>query len=96
VSGYDKKVQETVKLSADTVCDKVSFSDETVFAYADILNLPHHISKTHPRMSMYDRAAQFAPFAALTGHNERIKETEQNSLMRLDAEESGELYVEDC
>jgi hypothetical protein len=69
---------------------------QTEFPYEDIINLPHHISKTHPRMSMYDRAAQFAPFAALTGHNERIKETEQNSLMRLDAEESGELYVEDC
>ena len=43
-------------------------------AYDDIINLPHHVSK-HPPMSMYQRAAQFAPFAALTGHNEAIEET---------------------
>lgn len=33
--------------------------------YSDIINLPHHTSAIHPRMSLYDRAAQFAPFAAL-------------------------------
>ena len=43
--------------------------------YDDIINLPHHVSKEHPQMSMYMRAAQFAPFAALTGHGSAIKET---------------------
>lgn len=43
--------------------------------YDDIINLPHHESKTHPRMSLQDRAAQFAPFAALTGHEAAIRET---------------------
>ncbi|MCR4591623.1 MAG: hypothetical protein K5672_00520 [Bacteroidaceae bacterium] len=43
--------------------------------YNDIINLPHHVSKTHPQMSMWNRAAQFAPFAALSGHEETIKET---------------------
>lgn len=43
--------------------------------YEDIINLPHHVSKKHPRMSLYDRAAQFSPFAALTGHNAAIIET---------------------
>ena len=43
--------------------------------YADIINLPHHVSKRHPRMSMHNRAAQFAPFAALTGHGEAIDST---------------------
>ena len=43
--------------------------------YDDIINLPHHVSKEHPQMSMYMRAAQFAPFAALTGHDSAIKET---------------------
>ena len=43
--------------------------------YGDILNLPHHQSKVHPQMSIYDRAAQFSPFAALTGHEAAIKET---------------------
>ena len=43
--------------------------------YDDIINLPHHVSKTHPQMPIADRAAQFAPFAALTGYREQIKET---------------------
>ena len=43
--------------------------------YADIINRPHHISKVRPRMPMSDRAAQFAPFAALTGYDSAIKET---------------------
>ena len=43
--------------------------------YEDILNLPHHVSKTRPQMPMSDRAAQFAPFAALTGYDSAIKET---------------------
>lgn len=43
--------------------------------YDDIINLPNPTSKKHPRMSLYDRAAQFSPFAALTGHDAAIRET---------------------
>ena len=43
--------------------------------YADIINLPHHVSATRPQMSMMDREAQFSPFAALTGYDAAIKET---------------------
>ena len=43
--------------------------------YADIINLPHYISKTRPQMDIIDRAAQFSPFAALTGYEEAVKET---------------------
>ena len=43
--------------------------------YDDIINLPHHVSATRPQMSMMDRAAQFSPFAALTGYDAAIKET---------------------
>ena len=42
--------------------------------YADIIDLPHHQSATRPHMSLYDRAAQFAPFAALTGYDDMVKE----------------------
>ncbi len=42
--------------------------------YDDIIHLPHHVSKTHPPMPRADRAAQFAPFAALTGHEAAIRE----------------------
>lgn len=45
------------------------------FPYEDIVHLPHHVSKTHPQMPRTDRAAQFAPFAALTGHAAAIEET---------------------
>lgn len=43
--------------------------------YDDIINLPHHVSTRHPQMTLSERAAQFAPFAALTGHNAAIQET---------------------
>jgi len=47
--------------------------------YEDIINLPHHVSKRHPQMSMWNRAAQFAPFAALTGYDDAIKETARDN-----------------
>ena len=42
--------------------------------YADYINLPHHVSSSRPQMSLYDRAAQFSPFAALTGYDDMIAE----------------------
>jgi hypothetical protein len=45
--------------------------------YNDILDLPHPVSKNHPPMPMADRAAQFAPFAALTGFEAALLETER-------------------
>ena len=42
--------------------------------YEDIINLPHHQSNTRPHMSLHDREAQFAPFAALTGYDDAVKE----------------------
>ena len=58
--------------------------------YDDIINLPHHVSRTHPQMSMWNRAAQFAPFAALTGYDDAIKDTAQeneNSFEKKEEEE---------
>lgn len=43
--------------------------------YSDIINHPHYVSKTRPQMSELERAAQFSPFAALTGYDAAIKET---------------------
>lgn len=43
--------------------------------YEDIIHLPHHVSSKRPRMPMSDRAAQFSPFAALTGYDDAIRET---------------------
>ncbi len=47
--------------------------------YDDIINLPHHVSKRHPQMSMWNRAAQFAPFAAMSGYDEAIMESQQKN-----------------
>ena len=49
--------------------------NEDISRYKDIMNLPHHISKRHPRLSLKQRAAQFSPFAALTGYEEATDET---------------------
>jgi len=48
--------------------------------YDDIINLPHNEPKHYPRMSMWNRAAQFAPFAALTGYEAAIKDTAQENI----------------
>ena len=50
--------------------------------YDDIINLPHYEPKHHPRMSMWNRAAQFAPFATLTGYDSAIKDTARVSAHR--------------
>lgn len=55
--------------------------------YDDIINLPHHESKKHPRMSKEARAAQFAPFAALTGYDEVINETSRLTTKRKEINE---------
>ena len=55
--------------------------------YDDIINLPHYVSHTRPPMSMENRAAQFAPFAALTGHNEAINETARQTSSKIELSE---------
>ena len=55
--------------------------------YEDIINLPHHISPTRQQMPMSDRAAQFSPFAALTGYDAAIKETGRLTDERIELDE---------
>lgn len=54
-----------------SLCGKFESAEEK---YRDIIDLPHPTSRKHPRMSLEARAAQFAPFAALTGHKEELQE----------------------
>lgn len=58
--------------------------------YDDIIHLPHHVSESRPHMDLIDRAAQFAPFAALTGHADAIKEAEQMAVEKVLLTEKGE------
>lgn len=61
--------------------------------YDDIIHLPHHVSKNHPRMPPMNRAAQFMPFAALTGHEAAIQETARltDSFAELDEDRKAQL-----
>jgi len=52
--------------------------------YKDIINMPHHVSKNRPQMSMRDRAAQFAPFVALIGYDDAVKETARQTSKRIE------------
>lgn len=55
--------------------------------YDDIIGLPHHVSEVHPQMGRIDRAAQFSPFAALTGYSEAIRETGRLTEERVELDE---------
>ena len=64
------------------------------FPYEDIINLPHHVSENRNHMSLADRAAQFSPFAALTGYDSAIKETARLTDKRIELDET-EKYILD-
>ena len=64
--------------------------------YDDIINLPRHISDKHPHMSIHDRAAQFAPFAALTGHSEAVSETARYVDEKIDLGEDAIKEIQDA
>ena len=59
-----------------------------IHRYDDIIHLPHHTSKTHARMSMIERAAQFSPFAALTGYSGVIREVGRLTEQKIELGES--------
>jgi hypothetical protein len=64
-------------------------------AYDDIIDLSHHRSSTHPHMPLADRAAQFSPFAALTGHDAAIRETERLTDQRIELDETAKVILDE-
>ena len=62
--------------------------------YDDIINLPHHVSKSHPPMEIMDRAAQFSPFSALTGYEAAAKETQRLTQPRIELDDSEKLLLD--
>ena len=61
--------------------------------YDDIINLPHHVSPTRKQMSMHDRAAQFAPFAALIGYDDAVAETARLTESRPELDEQEQRVI---
>lgn len=64
----------------------MSYDEE--YKYDDMIDMPHHVSSKHPHMPLLDRAAQFSPFAALTGHDAAIKETARLTEERIELDEN--------
>lgn len=60
--------------------------------YDDIIHLPHPTSQKHPRMAAIDRAAQFSPFAALTGYEQALEVTKEQAIDRVE----NEVETEEC
>jgi transposase len=70
-------------------------TDESLKQYDDIINMPHYVSKSRRCMSSIDRAAQFAPFAALTGYDVAIKESERKTDERILISEEDALAIDE-
>ena len=62
--------------------------------YKDIINLPHHVSKKHPQMSLESRTAQFAPFAALTGYDDEVRETARITNERIEIDDEAKNIID--
>ena len=63
--------------------------------YSDIIDMPRHVSKTHPQMAVSDRAAQFSPFAALTGHEAALRETARITEVKVDLDNEEKMVLSD-
>ncbi len=74
---WERRVRESMEAGREWENPVLKGRDRKVLshAYDDIISLPHHVSPVHPPMSLHDRAAQFSPFAALSGFEGEIKET---------------------
>lgn len=59
-----------------------------MMSYEEMLYMPHPVSKKHPQMSRYDRAAQFSPFAALTGHEAAVQEAARITQRKVELDEN--------
>ena len=68
---------------------------EITHKYDDIINLPHHVSETRAHMPMLDRAAQFSPFAALTGYDAAVVETARLTDQRLELADTQKERISD-
>ena len=75
MTASERSTFDSISFSADTSAKYNDVLNDEYERYADIINLPHHVSATRRHMSIKDRAAQFSALAALTGYSDEIKET---------------------
>lgn len=61
--------------------------------YDDIINMPHHVSKTRKPMSLQNRSAQFAPFSALTGYDEKVREVARETSRKIELDDGIKLML---
>ena len=78
---------DSVHLSVNKITQKDPVSK---WPYEDIVNLPHHVSTKHAAMPLKKRAAQFAPFAALTGYDDAVEETVRRVMAEGEKQENGQ------
>lgn len=64
--------------------------------YKDIINLPHHVSETRTRMSIESRAAQFLPFAALTGYDDAVRESARRTREKIELAEDARAALDEA
>lgn len=69
-------------------------NDNDLHCYDDIINLPHHVSSVHPHMPISGRAAQFSPFAALTGYEDAIDETRRLTDEKVELDEDAQTFLD--
>ena len=72
----------------------MDLSREECHQYDDIINFPHHVSKTHAHMPVTDRAAQFSPFAALTGYEDVIREEGRTTDAMIELDEGEKALID--
>ena len=82
-----QRLEEKLLISSNDQMNQVEKNqvDQRASQYADIINLPHHVSKRHPQMALSDRAAQFGAYAALRGYDEAVTETVKKSIQQTEA-----------
>ena len=68
-------------------------NSDKIGKYDDIIDLPHHVSTTRPRMTNMDRAAQFSPFAAVVGYDAAVKETARLTDARIEMDENSKTIL---
>ena len=83
------------RLSKGKKGKKRQYMNDNVEKYNDIINLPHHISKKHPQMSIDARSAQFASFAALKGYDDEVEETSRLTSEKIEITEGLKMLLDE-